>query len=99
MVLSGGKEIDLAHLPPGMVGSAPIVTTAFNGEVTPVRPLHLALREFEHQYLQRALKAAEGKRTRTAAMLGISRKTLWEKLRNNGLAAADEAEADETDLS
>jgi Bacterial regulatory protein, Fis family len=31
----------------------------------------------------RALRATEGKRARTAELLGISRKTLWEKLRVN----------------
>ena len=89
MVLSGGKEIDLPHLPPGMLDHASSAAAAALPEATgngsTVRPLHLALREFEHQYLRRALKAADGKRNRTAAMLGISRKTLWEKLRNNGL--------------
>lgn len=96
MVLSGGKEIELPHLPPGMLDQesslawdvdAPPETTA---DGTTVRPLHLALREFEHHYLRRALKAADGKRNRTAAMLGISRKTLWEKLRNNGFEVRDD---------
>jgi len=100
MVLSGGKDIDLPHLPPGMVGNA----TPGPGEASPdpsgsVRPLHLAVREFEHEYLQRALKASDGKRNLTAAMLGISRKTLWEKLRNVGPETADGPESEETELS
>jgi DNA-binding NtrC family response regulator len=102
MVLSGGKDIDLQHLPLGMAETgAPTLTVGLangSGERT-VRPLHLALREFEQQYLQRALKAADGKRSRTAAMLGISRKTLWEKLRNAGVENLDNAEAEETDIS
>ena len=61
----------------------------------PVRPLHVALREFELQYLKRALKAADGKRTRTAEMLGISRKTLWEKLRNGGFHGEPDFEAED----
>jgi DNA-binding NtrC family response regulator len=65
----------------------------------PVRPLHLALREFEQQYLQRALKAGDGKRNRTAAMLGISRKTLWEKLRTSGIAHGDEPEPHDEEAS
>jgi DNA-binding NtrC family response regulator len=84
MVLSGGNEIDLCHLPASIVGGdTPLPRTS---EVDPgtVRPLHDALRDFEHQYLLRALRASAGKRTRTAEMLGISRKTLWEKLRHNG---------------
>ena len=83
LVLSGGKEIDLQHLPPTMAdgaGNGPLVTAT----PTAIRPLQTALREFELQYLRRALKAADGKRTRAAEMLGISRKTLWEKLRYGG---------------
>jgi DNA-binding NtrC family response regulator len=103
MVLSGGREIDVAHLPPSMVGSsgtpaARRVDTASLPSV--VRPLHLAIRDFEHDYLLRALKATDGKRTRTAELLGISRKTLWEKLRrdvSNG--ASPMASVGEGDLS
>jgi len=36
------------------------------------RPLQVALREFELQYLRRALKAADNKRTRAAEMLGAN---------------------------
>ena len=48
--------------------------------------LALALREFERIYLGRALMAAGGKKTAAARLLGISRKTLWEKLRAHGLS-------------
>jgi DNA-binding NtrC family response regulator len=97
IVLSGGQEIDLHHLPPSIVDTKlpPALTSTGDGAV--IRPLHLAIREFENQYLQHALKAADGKRNRTAAMLGISRKTLWEKLRHNGLSATAEAESDSDD--
>lgn len=86
LVLSGGGEIDVAHLPPSMQGTRAEIPEErrLDLESPVVRPLHLAIRDFEHQYLLRALKAADGKRTRTADMLGISRKTLWEKLRHNG---------------
>ena len=94
LVLSGGKEIDLQHLPPAIadeVGGGPL------GAVAPaaVRPLSVALREFELQYLRRALKAADNKRTRAAEMLGISRKTLWEKLRNVGVASDADFDGDD----
>jgi two-component system response regulator AtoC len=101
IVLSGGQEIDVHHLPPSIVDTRlpPPLPTA--GDSTVIRPLHLAIREFENQYLQHALKAADGKRNRTAAMLGISRKTLWEKLRHNGLDApvGADAESEEGDIS
>jgi len=96
MVLSGGREIDLGHLPPSML--RPVVTEKKMAE-TPspvVRPLHLAVRDFEHEYLLRALGAADGSRNRTAELLGISRKTLWEKLRHNGHNGATAAAAPAT---
>jgi DNA-binding NtrC family response regulator len=83
MVLSGGREIDLAHLPPTMAGNSVAVESDIGRPPPAVRPLHLALRDFEHDYLVRALKATDGKRARTAELLGISRKTLWEKLRHS----------------
>jgi DNA-binding NtrC family response regulator len=83
MVLSGGEEIDLPHLPPSIRGAG--ISGGLSGawSATAIRPLHLVVREFEQQYLRNALKAAEGNRNRTAAILGISRKTLWEKLRHD----------------
>jgi DNA-binding NtrC family response regulator len=96
MVLSGGKDIDVTHLPPGMVGAASPETDAMIvPDAAALQPLAVALREFEHQYLTRALKAGDGKRTRTASMLGISRKTLWEKLRNGGVELPDDEPASE----
>ena len=84
MVLSGGNEIDVPHLPASIVGNDIAPIRPSEADAGTVRPLHAALRDFEHQYLLRALRASAGKRTRTAEMLGISRKTLWEKLRQNG---------------
>ncbi|OPZ64442.1 MAG: Limonene hydroxylase [Firmicutes bacterium ADurb.Bin506] len=41
------------------------------------------LSDIEKQAIERALKAANGNRTRAARMLGISRTTLWRKLRQS----------------
>jgi len=43
------------------------------------RPLSVAIKEFEHEYLTRALAATEGKKGRAADLLAISRKNLWDK--------------------
>ena len=40
-----------------------------------------AVAEFEREYVLRAMRAAEGKKTLAASLLGVSRKTLWERLR------------------
>jgi len=47
----------------------------------PPQPLHSAVMEFEHEYLLRALAYTNGSRSRAASLLGISRKTLWVKLK------------------
>ena len=51
----------------------------------PLRPLEEILRRAEREHILRALEAAGWNRTRAAALLGISRKTLWEKMRTYGL--------------
>jgi transcriptional regulator with PAS, ATPase and Fis domain len=50
-----------------------------------VRPLRVVVREAERRHLERALEATGGHRMQTAELLGISRKVLWEKLRDHEL--------------
>lgn len=57
-------------------------------EVHGLGPLTAAVDEFEHAYLLRALAATGGCRARAANLLGISRKTLWVKLRRHRDRAA-----------
>jgi DNA-binding NtrC family response regulator len=40
-----------------------------------------AVREAEVRHIEAALRIANGRKGRAAALLGISRKNLWEKLR------------------
>lgn len=98
VVLSAGGEIALHHLPPSIVVHAAGRTPVPLPELRPgtgareIRPLHMALKEFEREYLLRAISQASGKRVRAAEMLGISRKSLWEKLRFHGISDADAEE-------
>jgi DNA-binding NtrC family response regulator len=48
-------------------------------------PLNEAVREAERRYLQEVLQSVGGQRMRAARILGISRKTLWKKLKTLGL--------------
>jgi two-component system NtrC family response regulator len=80
IVLARGRTIDLEHLPTEVTGAA---AAADGGETT--RPLAQAVREFERDYLVRVLHMCGGVRVRAAQLLGISRKTLWTKLRELGL--------------
>jgi len=82
MVLAGDREVELVHLPSALAGAGLDLGTAAGGPLTVVRPLRLALHDFELAYLQRALVIFEGRRSRAADALGISRKTLWQKLRH-----------------
>ena len=56
------------------------------------------MKEFEREYLRRALRAGAGSKGRTATLLGISRKNLWEKLKRHGLVDPEE-EATSSGLS
>ena len=82
-ILCGGKEIGVQHLPVSLVSTTSPAERELESPPNAIRPLQVAIRDFEHAYLLRALRATEGKRARTAELLGISRKTLWEKLRVN----------------
>jgi DNA-binding NtrC family response regulator len=87
VVLAGQGEITLDHLPAVIAEAAPTgpisatISGALDEKATVVMPLVAATREFEKGHLRRALAATGGKRVKAAEMLGISRKSLWEKLR------------------
>lgn len=90
VVLSAGKEIDLVHLPSDIAGTAREQEHP-SGEF---RELGVALKEFEREYLLRALNVSKGRRIRAAKSLGISRKNLWEKLRAHGISDSDLEDGD-----
>src|SRR5262245_28078656 len=81
VVLARGLEIEVEHLPRDI---ASIVCTTPPRASTEIQPLAVAVREFEREYLLRALKVARGNKTKAARLLGMSRKHLWEKLRRLG---------------
>jgi DNA-binding NtrC family response regulator len=89
-VLAGHGEIGVEHLPRAIAEGArrsPITTNGTPSNdvwdgTDDVVPLAEAAREFEKRHLRRALAATGGKKVKAAAKLGISRKSLWEKLRS-----------------
>ena len=89
VVLCHGSEIDLEHLPADIVG-ATLPSTPSDASF---RPLGVAMKEFEKQYVQRALRLATGGKGHLAELLGISRKNLGEKLKAHGLSVEDERDA------
>jgi DNA-binding NtrC family response regulator len=73
LLLSGGGPIRLCHLPPELSGSG-------NGESLRL-PLGRPLEEVERDYILATLRRLGGNRSRTSDALGISPKTLYNKLR------------------
>lgn len=82
VVLAHGSEIDLEHLPPDIAGAAAPSSPSEAG----FRPLGVAAKEFEKEYIMRALRLSSGSKGQAAELLGISRKNLWEKLKSHGLS-------------
>ena len=74
---------DLLPLDPRWRGA-----TEVSGEL---RPLRTVVKEAEARHIARALEATGGHRTKTADLLGISRKVLWEKIKDHGLGESGDA--------
>ena len=51
------------------------------GKTIPIVSLAEVSAEAEKAHIMKTLKSAKGNKTRTAEILGISRKTLWEKIK------------------
>ncbi|GMV43976.1 MAG: sigma-54-dependent Fis family transcriptional regulator [Myxococcales bacterium] len=79
VTLCGGDEILPAHIClDGVPGGSSEALPGLDGDPA---PLGDATARFERAYIERALEDAQGNRSKAADALGISRKTLWEKLR------------------
>jgi DNA-binding NtrC family response regulator len=78
------REIGVEDLPDDVAArAAPALHSA---PEEPLHPLAQALQHFEREYLARALALTDGRRSDAAKRLGISRKSLWKKLRAHGLS-------------
>lgn len=96
--LARGGVIRLEHLPRAIAGldATPPVPETGAGDVAThaIEPLATALAHFEREYIRRALDLVGGHRGRAAALLGISRKALWLRLKGSS-----EPEPDEDDVA
>jgi DNA-binding NtrC family response regulator len=82
MILTDGETIDEEHLPPDMRPS--------RQEAAMLRvPLGVQLRDVEKEYILASLQKNGGNKARTAEMLGISEKTLYNKLNRYAALARD----------
>lgn len=74
VTLADGSVVDRKDLPPHVLKD--------KGARTRLLPLAEVAAEAEKSHILRILKVTQGNRTQAAEILGISRKTLWEKMSN-----------------
>jgi len=80
ITLIKGKVIQAGDLPEEVCGGeTPVRNICEN--IRASKPLSNAIRLFEKEYIQSVLEKTKGKKGEAAEILGISRKTLWEKIK------------------
>jgi DNA-binding NtrC family response regulator len=82
-ILYSGKKIGPRHLSI-LLQHVDVVEKLFESFDTG-KPLRDAITEFERKYIEKVLQSVEGHKTRSARILGLSRKVLWEKLKRHKL--------------
>jgi DNA-binding NtrC family response regulator len=85
ITLARGQAIQCEHLPDDVRGDH---VPPIDGDSGPIL-LGVAVERFEREFIRHALRAADGNRGRAAETLGISRKHLWQKMREYQLTDAD----------
>ncbi|MEK7872084.1 MAG: sigma-54 dependent transcriptional regulator [Nitrospirota bacterium] len=83
MAMGRGEEIQPLDLPEEIRTIEDTTSAEFTG-TEEYASLKKAVEGFEKAYISRTLKQASGNKTRAAEILGISRKTLWEKCKQFG---------------
>jgi DNA-binding NtrC family response regulator len=92
VVLARGSELDLGHLPSDIAGGA---AGGAGARAARIPPLAESIKDFERHCLIAALNATNGTKFKAANLLGISRKTLWEKLKVHRITDSNLEEEDE----
>ena len=81
IALIKGKVIEAEDLPEEVCGGETPVRNICE-KIRASKPLSSATRIFEKEYIQSVLERTKGKKGQAAEILGISRKTLWEKIKD-----------------
>ncbi|MBI5576067.1 MAG: sigma-54-dependent Fis family transcriptional regulator [Deltaproteobacteria bacterium] len=79
-ILCREGTIEPRHLPPEIPDSLN-TSSGENSDPRAILPLKEAVRRFELDHIQRALRATGGSKTGASELLGIGRKALWERLK------------------
>ena len=80
IALIKGKVIQAEDLPEEVCGQTSVIQ-ALCEKIRGSKPLATAVNLFEKEYIQGVLEKTKGKKGQAAELLGISRKTLWEKIK------------------
>ena len=73
VALADTSTIEVPDLPPHISGVKKVRKTA-------IMSLQKVTAEAEREHIEKILKLTNGNRSRASEILGVSRKTLWEKL-------------------
>ncbi|HUK23072.1 MAG TPA: sigma-54 dependent transcriptional regulator [Terriglobales bacterium] len=93
IIVCEGGVIETKHLPPGF-GQTPVRTTADDADAVRLG-VGTTVEEAEKLLILKTLEATNNNKTRAAEILGISLKTLHNKLKEYGSAAAEASEKEE----
>jgi DNA-binding NtrC family response regulator len=86
VIVAGEGSIELSHLPPGFGGTAPPRPTGADGDLR--IPVGYTIEQAERALIEMTLEHTRNNKTRAAEILGISQKTLFNKLKEYGAQAA-----------
>ncbi len=88
VILAGGRQVELEDLPDHVVLGKPARRPHQPAAARGAAPIHSALQNItdEKVRIERALELAGGHRERAAALLGVSRTTLWRRAKALGVA-------------
>ena len=90
VILAGEGTIQAMHLPPGFAGARPSATPA-SAQPGELRiPVGYTIEQAERALIELTLDHTKNNKTRAAEILGISQKTLFNKLREYGAQGAAE---------
>jgi DNA-binding NtrC family response regulator len=93
MILCEGETLTVHDLPPRIRGESQVEAQAASGEVERLslaEAVRQSTERLEKQLILSRLTESGGNRTQTAESLGISRKTLFNKMRSYGIASGEE---------
>ena len=91
VILAGEGTLHLSHLPPGF-GGAPVPATSLTSDSGELRvPVGYTIEQAERALIELTLEHTRHNKTRAAEILGISQKTLFNKLKEYGAQGAGSA--------